>query len=112
MAVVAAAFTGSGGAAAVDALAHPQVAVADGFGAGDGLTQYVVSSATGTVTPVFVTTLAELAGVESAQPLFEGTALVAVEGVTPTTAHRPRFSALRASFWSLNGSNGCAGVQL
>ncbi|MCU1619434.1 MAG: peptidase and in kexin sedolisin, partial [Modestobacter sp.] len=82
VAVVAAALTGFGGAAAVDALASPAIAVADGFGPGDGLTRYVVTAATGDATPDLLAALDRLDGVSSAQRLFEGTALVAADGVT------------------------------
>ncbi|PZA21531.1 hypothetical protein DMO24_09715, partial [Modestobacter versicolor] len=81
VAVVAAALTGFGGAAAVDALADPALAVADGYGTGDGLTRYVVTAASGDATPELLASLAELDGVASAQRLFDGTALVATAGV-------------------------------
>ena len=83
VAVVAAALTGFGGAAAVDALAAPAIPVADDFGPGDGLTRYVVTAATGDATPDFLTDLEQVDGVASAQRLFDGTALVAVDGVPP-----------------------------
>ncbi|WP_299952878.1 S8 family serine peptidase [uncultured Modestobacter sp.] len=83
VAVVAAALTGFGGAAAVDAMAQPDVAVADGFGAGDGLTRYVVSATSGDASPELLATLAGQDGVDSAQRLFDGSALVAADGVTP-----------------------------
>ncbi|MCZ2848093.1 S8 family serine peptidase [Modestobacter sp. VKM Ac-2978] len=83
VAVVAAALTGFGGAAAVDALVGPPtVPVAEGFGPGDGLTRYVVTAAAGDATPEFVAGLDQQDGVDSAQRLFDGTALVAVDGPT------------------------------
>ncbi|MCZ2821769.1 S8 family serine peptidase [Modestobacter sp. VKM Ac-2977] len=87
VAVVAAALTGFGGAAAVDALAGPglPIAVADGFGTGDGLTRYVVTAAAGDVTPQFLAELDQLDGVDSAQSLFEATALVATDGISAQT---------------------------
>lgn len=83
VAVVAAALTGFGGAAAVDAMARPQLAVADDFGAGDGLTRYVVTAAAGDASPELLAALAGQDGVDSAQLLFDGSALVAADGVTP-----------------------------
>ena len=83
VAVVAAAVTGFGGAAAVDALAGPPLAVAADFGAGDGLTRYVVTGAGGDVTPELLAALEGAAGVDSAQRLFDGTALVAVDALAP-----------------------------
>lgn len=83
VAAAAAALTGFGGAAAVDALAQPAVAVADGFGAGDGLTRYVLTSSAGPATPGFLDALDRVDGVASAQRLDDGAALVATDGVTP-----------------------------
>ncbi|WP_249522564.1 S8 family peptidase [Modestobacter marinus] len=80
VAVVAAALTGFGGAAAVDALTGPTVAVADHFGPGDGLTRYVVTAAAGDATPGFLAGLDQQDGVDSAQRLYDGRALVAVDG--------------------------------
>ncbi|MCZ2815788.1 S8 family serine peptidase [Modestobacter sp. VKM Ac-2984] len=87
VAVVAAALTGFGGAAAVDALAGPglPIAVADGFGAGDGLTRYVVTGAAGDATPEFLADLDQQDGVDSAQRLYDGTALVATDGISVQT---------------------------
>ncbi|MGY5883968.1 S8 family serine peptidase [Modestobacter lacusdianchii] len=85
VAVVAAALTGFGGAAAVDAMAGRDlpIAEADGFGEGDGLIRYVVTAASGEATPELLATLDGTAGVESAQPLPDGTALVAADGLPP-----------------------------
>ncbi|MCM3523368.1 hypothetical protein, partial [Curtobacterium sp. P97] len=61
-------------AAAVDALAAPDVPVADGFGPGDGLSRWVL----GTADPAALVTAAATApGVVNAQPLFGGGVLVA-----------------------------------
>ncbi|MCZ2807586.1 S8 family serine peptidase [Modestobacter sp. VKM Ac-2983] len=75
-----AAALGFGGAAVVDTFFSPALAVADevaDFGpAGDGLTRYVVS-ADGPITNGDLAALAALPGVAHAQPLFDGSALVA-----------------------------------
>jgi subtilisin family serine protease len=83
VAAAAAALTGFSGAAAVDALAQPAVAVAAGFGVGDGLTRYVLTSAAGPATPEFLGALDAVEGVDSAQRLHDGSALVATAGVPP-----------------------------
>ena len=83
IAVVAAALTGFGSAAAVDALAEPPLEIADGFGPGDGLTRYVVAASSGDATPELLAALAAHEGVASAQRLHDGTALVATDGVSP-----------------------------
>ena len=83
VAVVAVALTGFGGAAAVDALARPAVAVADGFGPGDGLTRYVLTASAGPATPEFLAALDAVEGVDSAQRLDDGSALVATTGMPP-----------------------------
>ncbi|QXG76744.1 S8 family serine peptidase [Modestobacter sp. L9-4] len=83
VAVLAAAVTGFGTAAAVDALARtdlPVAVTAADFGpAGDGLTRLVV----GAVTDDQLAALQATPRVVSAQRLFDGSALVATEGLAP-----------------------------
>ncbi|MEI4280146.1 S8 family serine peptidase [Klenkia terrae] len=68
-------------AAAVDALAAPEVAVAEGYGPGDGLSRWVL----GTADPVALVPAAEATpGVVNAQPLFDGGVLVATTSADPT----------------------------
>ena len=77
---VAAVVVGFSVAAAVDALAAPDVAVADGYGPGDGLTRWVL----GTADPATLVTAAATApGVVNAQPLFDGGVLVATTSADP-----------------------------
>ncbi|MGY1689780.1 S8 family serine peptidase [Geodermatophilus sp. SYSU D01105] len=86
MAVVATATLGFGGAAVIDtvALAAPlEIADAADYGpAGDGLTRLVVT-VPGGVTDEQLAALAQPAPVDSAQRLFDGSALVAGDGLTP-----------------------------
>ncbi|MGY1710863.1 S8 family serine peptidase [Geodermatophilus sp. SYSU D00758] len=86
MAVVAAAGLGFGGAAAIDsALAEPPIEVADGYGpAGDGRTRLVVT-AEGGIDTAALAALEAAGAVDSAQLLFDGSALVAGFGITPRT---------------------------
>ncbi|MGY1732913.1 S8 family serine peptidase [Geodermatophilus sp. SYSU D01045] len=83
-AAVVAAVLGFGGAAAVDtALADPPLVEAgDPAPAGDGRTRLVVDAPAG-IDAATLTALDELAGVDSAQLLFDGTALLAGYGITP-----------------------------
>jgi len=68
-------------AAAVDALAAPDVPVADGWGPDDGLTRWVL----GTADPAALVAAAEATpGVASAQPLFDGGVLVAADTAGPS----------------------------
>ncbi|NEM06737.1 S8 family serine peptidase [Geodermatophilus normandii] len=79
--LVTAAATGFAGAATVVALAAPSVAVADGWGAGDGLDRYVVTADSADAAAL-LTPLTTLDGVASAQRLSDGRALVATDGLT------------------------------
>ncbi|MCZ2838168.1 S8 family serine peptidase [Modestobacter sp. VKM Ac-2985] len=98
VAVVAAALTGFGGAAAVDALVGPPLPVAEGFGPGDGLTRYVVTAAAGDATPEFLAGLDQQDGVDSAQRLSDGTALVAVDRTAlPRLRSLPGIAAVEVS---------------
>ncbi|MGY1829170.1 S8 family serine peptidase [Geodermatophilus sp. SYSU D01180] len=83
-AAVVAAVLGFGGAAAVDtALADPPLVEAgDPAPAGDGRTRLVVDDPAG-IDAATLTALDGLAGVDSAQLLFDGTALLAGYGITP-----------------------------
>src|SRR3954466_15282007 len=85
VAVVAAAATGFSGAAVVDAFASdPHITVAADWGApGDGLTRLVVTPADGGVPDAQLTQLEGTPGVVSAQRLFDGSALVATQGLEP-----------------------------
>ncbi|MGY1605426.1 S8 family serine peptidase [Geodermatophilus sp. SYSU D00815] len=82
--MAAAAAVGFGGAAVVDtAFAAPAIEVADGsFGPGDGLTRLVVTVPDGDAT-AHVSALEAVDGVAHAQPLFDGSVLVAGDGITP-----------------------------
>nr|WP_147252313.1 S8 family serine peptidase [Blastococcus sp. TF02A-30] len=74
---------GYGGAAAWTAMATPSLPVVSDWGDGDGLTRYVVSASTGTVTADLLAGLQDVDGVVSAQPLSDGRALVAADGLAP-----------------------------
>src|SRR5438309_2427724 len=81
-AVLVAAF-GFAGAAATTALADPGYRVVSSFGPhGDGRTRLVVT-VPGGVSDVQLAALRIAVGVDSAQRLFTGDALVAGEGITP-----------------------------
>ncbi|SFL14224.1 S8 family serine peptidase [Geodermatophilus ruber] len=84
VAAVAAIAVGFGGAAVIDTLLLPAPAIAEAgdYGPGDGLTRLVVS-VPGGADDTAVVTLSALPGVESAQRLHDGSALVAGDGITP-----------------------------
>ncbi|MCO7220363.1 S8 family serine peptidase, partial [Klenkia sp. PcliD-1-E] len=72
---------GFAAAAVADTLRLPDVPVAEGWGPGDGLSRWVL----GTADPAaLVTAAAAVPGVVNAQPLFDGTVLVATESADPT----------------------------
>ncbi|NEK57233.1 S8 family serine peptidase [Geodermatophilus sabuli] len=82
VAAVAAMTVGFSGAAVIDAwFLSPRLAMADELGPGDGLTRLVVR-ADGGVTAEQVAALGTLPAVDSAQPLFDGSALVAGTDIT------------------------------
>src|SRR3954451_4284913 len=85
VAVVAAAATGFSGAAVVDAFAsdHHITVAADWGAPGDGLTRLVVTPADGGVTDAQLAQLAGTPGGVSAQRVFDGSALVAPQGLEP-----------------------------
>ena len=72
---------GYAGAAVWTAWATPAVEVATGFGEGDGLTRYVLTAAT--AAGDLPAALTAVPGVESAQWVDDGLALVAVDGLGP-----------------------------
>ena len=73
---------GYAGAAAYSALAAPALPVITDWGPGDRLTRYVVT-ASGAASPSLLGALEDVDGVVSAQPLSDGRALVATEGLPP-----------------------------
>ena len=87
MAVVAAALTGFGGAAPRRRAGRPAGRRGRRLRPGDGLTRYVVPAAGSSVTPQLLAALTAQDGVDSAQQLFDGSALVAADGAT---AQQPR----------------------
>ncbi|MCF6509882.1 hypothetical protein E9549_21185, partial [Blastococcus sp. MG754426] len=72
---------GYAGAAVWTAWATPAVEVATGFGEGDGLTRYVLTA--GASSGDLLAALAAVPGVESAQWVDDGLALVAADGLGP-----------------------------
>ncbi|MCF6744407.1 hypothetical protein E9529_08980, partial [Blastococcus sp. KM273128] len=72
---------GYAGAAAWTAWATPAIEQATGFGEGDGLTRYVLTA--GTSSGDLLAALAAVPGVESAQWVDDGLALVAADGLDP-----------------------------
>ncbi len=113
--VVATVVTGFAVAAAVDALAAPEVAVAEGYGPGDGLSRWVL----GTDDPAALVAAATATpGVVNAQPLFDGGVLVATSSSDPTglaaipgvTSVEPSVSVPLSGvptdpYWAANGWN-------
>ncbi|MCW2742315.1 MAG: peptidase and in kexin sedolisin, partial [Blastococcus sp.] len=81
--LTAAVVGGYVGAAAYSAWGTPSVAVADGYGPGDGLTRYVLTAASGDASPELLAGLEAVDGVVSAQRLSDGRALVATQGLPP-----------------------------
>ncbi len=81
--LTAALVAGYAGAAAFAAWAQPAVPVATDFGPGDGLTRFVVTSATGTVSADLLGALNRTDGVVHAQDVGEGRALVSTDGLLP-----------------------------
>jgi subtilisin family serine protease len=81
--LVTASVAGYAGAAAFSALAFTAVPVAADFGAGDGLTRYVLTADAGVSPADLVQAVALADGVVNAQPVGADRALVATEGLAP-----------------------------
>ncbi|WP_116450799.1 S8 family serine peptidase [Blastococcus litoris] len=83
MVLATAAVAGYAGAAAVVATAAPELPVITDWGPGDGLSRYVLTSVSGAAAADLLSALEDVDGVVSAQPLSDGRALVATEGLVP-----------------------------
>jgi serine protease len=81
--LAAAVVAGYAGASVYSAWGSPAVAVADGYGAGDGLTRLVLTADSGDASPDLLAALETVDGVVSAQRLSDGRALVATHGLAP-----------------------------
>ncbi|TFV51994.1 S8 family serine peptidase [Blastococcus sp. TF02A_35] len=73
---------GYAGAAVWSAWAEPGIELAGGYGEGDGLTRYALTTEAGTADPALLAALEAVPGVASAQWLDGDRALVAASGVT------------------------------
>src|SRR3954452_22532949 len=72
--LAAAVAVGYAGAAVYSAWGMPSVAVADGYGPGDGLTRFVLTADSGDASPDLLSALRSVDGVVSAQRLSDGRA--------------------------------------